>query len=373
MTLVPFVDLKTQTERLRSELTAAFERVLASGSYVLGDEVLAFERSAAARVGARHAIGVSSGTDALVAALVALGIGPGDEVITTPLSFIATAESVRRVGAEVRFVDVDRTTLNIDVAQVEDAVNPRTRAVLVVHLYGRPASLERRSEIAQRRGIALVEDAAQAFGSAFGGRPVGTWGRAGCFSFFPTKLLGALGDAGLVVTDDDELAARIRRLRQHGRDGEGRYTEVGGNFRMDALQAALLSAKLGRVDEWISTRRAHAGAYDEAFLDLPGVELLEDPPGAFWNGMIYTLRVSANHRDALRRHLADTGVETRVYYDPPLHAQPALRASRRSLPESEAAASAVVSLPLYAELEIAQRNAVIDAVRAFFTRGGGRV
>lgn len=367
MMRVPFVDLRAQTRRLHAELTSAFERVLASGVFVLGDEVLDFERTMAARIGARHAIGVSSGTDAILAALLALGIGSGDEVVTTPFSFIATAESVRRVGAEIRFADVERTTLNVDAAKIEDAMTPRTRAILVVHLYGRPASLDLLSEIAARRGVPLVEDAAQAYGSTFGGRSVGSWGRIGCFSFFPTKLLGAMGDAGLVVTDDDDLAARVRRLRQHGRNGEGIYAEVGGNFRIDALQAAVLSAKVGHVDEWMSLRRAHAAAYDEAFRELPSVELLRHPPQTSWNAMIYTVRVPASHREAFRRHLAENGIETRVYYDPPLHLQRALkRVPTQSLPESEAAARAVVSLPLYAELECAQREAVVEAVRGFF-------
>jgi dTDP-4-amino-4,6-dideoxygalactose transaminase len=363
------VDLRAQSLELSTELASAFERVVASGAFVLGSEVLDFERRVAARIGVRHAVGVSSGTDALLAALMAFGVGPGDEVITTPLSFVSTAEAVLRVGATLRFVDVTATSLTLDPELVEAAVTSHTRAIIAVHLYGRTAPMDALSDVADRRGLLLLEDAAQAYGSSFGGQPAGSWGRAGCFSFFPSKLLGAMGDAGLVVTNDDEAAGRLRRLRQHGSDGEGRYGLLGGNFRLDALQAALLSVKMPHVERWITERRAHAVAYDEAFAGIPDLLPMGDCAAEDWNAAVYTLRVREGRRNELRRHLADRGVETRIYYDPPLHLQPvflSLGPGPGTLPASERAAGEVLSLPLYSELRHDDREHVIASVRAFF-------
>lgn len=368
---VPFVDLRPQSLELSVELVSAFQRVLASGAFVLGSEVNDFERRAAARIGVRHAVGVSSGTDALLVALMALGVGAGDEVITTPLSFVSTAEAVLRVGATLRFVDVTPGSLTLDPERVEASVTPRTRAVIPVHLFGRTAAMDAFTETADRLGLLLLEDAAQAYGSSLGTRPAGSWGRAGCFSFFPSKLLGAAGDAGLVVTNDDDLAGRLRRLRQHGSDGEGRYGCVGGNFRIDALQAALLSVKMPHVDRWIAERRIHAIAYDEAFAGTPDVSPMGSADAEGWNAAVYTLRVHRGRRNELRRHLADCGIETRVYYDPPLHLQPVfmkLGPGPGSLPVSERAAGEVLSLPLYPELRRDECDHVITSVRAFFGR-----
>jgi dTDP-4-amino-4,6-dideoxygalactose transaminase len=368
---VPFVDLRAQGRELSTELVSAFERVVASGTFVLGPEVADFERRAASYVGVRHAVGVSSGTDALLIALRALDIGPGDEVITTPLTFVSTAEAVLRVGATLRFVDVDSARLALNPALVEAAITPRSRAIIPVHLYGRPARMDALTEIATRRGLFLLEDAAQAYGSSWKGRAAGAWGQAGCFSFFPTKLLGAAGDAGLVVTNDDQLAGRLRRLRQHGSDGEGRYDALGGNFRIDAVQAALLSAKMPHVERWISERRRHAAAYDEAFRGVPELSRIEGSADESWNGAIYSVRVCGGRRDKLRRYLAERGVETRVYYGIPLHLQPvfgAFGSARESLPESERAALEVLSLPLYPGLGSDERDHVIASVRACFGR-----
>jgi dTDP-4-amino-4,6-dideoxygalactose transaminase len=368
---VPFVDLRAQNLDLSTELVSAFERVLASAAFVLGAEVADFERRAAAHLGVSHAVGVSSGTDALLVALMAFGVGPGDEVITTPLSFVSTAEAVLRVGATLKFVDVTPTALTLDPERVEAAVTARTRAIIPVHLYGRMAPMDVLSDIADRRRLLLLEDAAQAYGSRFGGRSAGSWGRAGCFSFFPSKILGAAGDAGLVVTNDDELAGRLRRLRQHGSEGEGRYGALGGNFRIDALQAALLSAKMRHVERWILERREHTLAYDVAFGGIPALSPVGGSTAEGWNAAIYTLRVREGRRDELRRFLADRGVETRVYYDPPLHLQPVFTPHARgsgTLPVSERAAGEVLSLPLYPELRRDEREHVIATVRAFFGR-----
>lgn len=369
MKQVPFVDLRAQSAQLSKDLSSRIERVLDSGRFILGAEVADFERNAASRLGVRHAVGLSSGTDALVAALLALGVGPGHEVVTTPLSFISTAEAIVRVGAVPRFVDVERSTLSLDPTLVEGALTFRTRAILPVHLYGNPARVGPLADLVVRHGLFVVEDAAQAYGSSLGGRAVGALGHIGCFSFFPSKVFGAAGDAGMAVTDDDALAERLRRLRQHGIDGEGSCAQLGGNFRLDALQAAVLSAKMPHVDRWISLRRAHAAAYDAALRSVAGLGFVEGLSEGSWNGAIYTVRVRDGRRDALRRHLAESGVATRVYYAPPLHLQPALErfAPRQgALPETELASREVLSLPLYPELTPEQRDWVIETVRQFF-------
>jgi dTDP-4-amino-4,6-dideoxygalactose transaminase len=364
------LDLARQHAPLRVELERAFAEVLTSSQFILGAEVDRFERSVAAYLGVQHAIGVSSGTDALLMALMAVGVGPGDEVVTTPFSFFATVESILRVGARPRFVDVDPATLNLDVSLVEEALTDRTRAILPVHLYGNPMQLDGLIRLAESRGIPVIEDAAQAFGSRIGDRATGTRGALGCFSFFPTKILGALGDAGLVVTNDSSLAERCCRLRQHGAEHRGEHLEVGGNFRLDAIQAAVLSAKLPRVDEWIGVRRVHAAAYDAALGGIPGLQMLRRSEG--WNGSVYTVRVLDGRRDALRSELAKRSIETAVYYGQLLHLQPALEhvgPGPGSFPEGCRAVAEALSLPVFAEMAVSQRNQVIDAARAFFGVG----
>lgn len=369
--LVPFVDLRAQTAALGDLLRNAVLRVVGSGAYVLGEEVARFEASAARYLGVQHAIGVSSGSDALVMALTASGIGRGDEVITSPFSFFATAESIVRAGAVPRFVDVDPVTFNLDVNQVEAAIGAGTRAILPVHLYGVPADMQRLDSICRSRGLVLVEDAAQAFGSRVNGRAAGTWGSSGCFSFFPAKVLGALGDGGMVVIDDDAIAARCRRLREHGSERRGEHVELGGNYRLDALQAAALSVKLGALDGWLAARRRHAAAYDAALSKLDGLVMPHRGPMQDWNAAIYTVRVRDGRRDELVGFLRARGIESVVYYSRPLHAQPALAFlghGAGSFPEAERATTEVLSLPLYPEMSDEQRARVIDAVSNFFGR-----
>lgn len=364
---VPFADLARQHEGLGGELEAAALRVLRSGRYVLGPEVERFERLAAELLGARHAIGVTSGTDALQVALMAAGVGRGDEVVTTPFTFFATVEAILRVGATPVLVDVDPASLNVDAERVEDAVSSRTRAIVPVHLFGSASRIDLLAETATRRSLVLVEDAAQAFGATHAGRALGTFGALGCYSFFPAKVLGAAGDAGLVVTADDALAARCRQLRQHGSGRRGEHVEVGGNFRMDAVQAALLAVKIGHVREWVLVRRAHVAAYQAAFRPIAGLSLLPVTEGT--NAAAYTVRVLEGRRDALRAHLDARGVETAIYYPHPVHLQPALAHlgfRRGAFPESECAAAEVLSLPVHAELTAAQRSCVIEAVTTFF-------
>jgi dTDP-4-amino-4,6-dideoxygalactose transaminase len=366
---VPLADLAEQHRRLAPELEAVFGRVLRSSRFILGSEVERFEAAAAKFLDVRHAVGVSSGTDALLVALTAAGVRPGDDVVTTPFTFIATAEAILRLGARPRFADVDPATLSLEAARVAEVVSERTRAIVAVHLYGSVDRIDALQELASRNGVSLIEDAAQAFGSRHAGRAAGTWGSVGCFSFFPAKVLGALGDAGLVVTNDESLASRCRLLRQHGSNGRDEYAELGGNFRLDALQAAVLATKLGYVGEWIRLRRAHALSYDEALGDLPGLELLQR--GDEWNGAIYTMRVRDGRRDALREHLRERGIETALYYARPLHLQPVLERFgfvRGAFPVSERAAEEVLSLPVHAEMSDAQVIHVIEGVRTFFGR-----
>ncbi len=358
---VPFVDLAAEHVQLGDQLAQAFRRVLVSGRYVLGPEVEHFEQALASHTGAAAAVGVSSGTDALLCALLALGIGPGDEVITTPFTFVSTAEAIARVGASPRFVDIDPTSLNIDPAAVRRALTERTRAILAVHLFGRAADLGALGRIADEAGRFLIEDAAQALGATWQGRLVGAQGTIGCFSFFPTKVLGALGDAGAIVCNDAELADRCRRLRQHGAADPDRYTELGGNFRLDALQAALLDVKLAELDAWIGARRSHARAYRERLGDCSLLELPCEDPGAVWS--VYAVRVRNGARDRLAQHLRERGVETKTYYRVPLHLQPLFAPCEALLPEAERAARELLCLPIHPTLSEEQREHVVACIR----------
>jgi dTDP-4-amino-4,6-dideoxygalactose transaminase len=363
-TRVKLVDLEAQHAELMGGIERAMERVVSSSQFILGPEVDRFEQAAASFLGVEHAVGVSSGTDALLVALMALGIGPDDDVITTPFTFFATIEVVLRLGARPRFVDVDPGTMHLDVSRVEAALTSRTRAILPVHLYGTPMDVDALARVADRHGVPIVEDAAQAFGSQSNERAVGTRGIAGCFSFFPTKVLGALGDAGLIATNDGDLAARSRALRQHGAVKRGEHVAVGGNFRLDALQAAVLGAKLPLVPEWIARRRALGDAYDAALDGLSG--LVPVARGEGWNGAVYTLRVRDGRRDALKSHLGAQGIETAIYYERPAHLQPVLGAPMDSLRESERAAAEVLSLPVHQHLASADQETVIEAIKDFY-------
>lgn len=364
---VPLLDLAAQDAIIGRRVRAAVEEVARTQSFILGPTVERFERAAAAYLQVRHAIGTSSGSDALVCALLALGISVGDEVITTPFSFFATVESILRVGATPRFVDIHPLDFNLDAERVAAAISPSTRAILAVHLYGHPAKVERLRAIGETHGVALIEDAAQAFGARWQGKAMGTFGALGCFSFHPAKPLGAWGDAGMVVTDDDGLAERCRRLRSHGSLHKHVHDFVGGNFRLDALQAAVLVAKLEMLDEWLAARAAHARAYSKAFARASLVVPPAVAEGAAPSWALYTVRVKGGQRDALARHLSERGIQTAVHYPVPLHGQPALSAGAPcgELGEVEHAAGEVLSLPLYPELSTSMRQRVIDAVREF--------
>lgn len=364
---VPLYDPLPEVEALWADLQAAAERVLRSGRYVLGEEVEAFEAEVAAFLGVRHAVGLSSGTDALVIALRALGVGPGDEVVTTPFTFFATPEAISLAGATPVFADVDATTYNLDPDRVAAAITPRTRALLVVHLFGRPAPMEALRDLAARRGLALVEDAAQAFGATHEGRAVGAWGDAAAFSFFPSKNLGGFGDGGLLATDDDRVADAARALRAHGARRKYHNEIVGYNARLDALQAALLRVKLPHVRAANAHRRAAAARYDAALADVPGIRPPAPDPGHVYHQ--YTVRAMGPDRDRLRRALAALGVETAVYYPVPCHRLPPYAERPATCPVAEQLARDVLSLPMGPHLTASQQEAVVGVLREALIRG----
>lgn len=374
---VPLFDIKPQNNALATELQAAFARVLASGQFILGPEVQNFERQCANFLGVKHALGVSSGTDAILLALMALGIGPGDEVICPSFTFFATAGCVTRTGATPVFCDVHADTFNLDVADVARRITPRTKAIMPVHLYGQAADMAALNELARKHGIKVIEDACQAVGATQGGKHVGSLSDFGAFSFFPTKNLGAFGDAGLLTTNDDALAQQATLLRNHGAHPKYYHKFVGGNFRLDAVQAALLAVKLPLLDGFARKRTANATRYTEHFAKLPGVgtrlilPTAQAGSGHTWNQ--YTLRLpGAGRREALRDWLAARQIGTEIYYPVPLHAQAcfaSLGQTDADLPVSARLAGEVLSIPIFPELTLAQQDEVIAAVSGFLARG----
>jgi dTDP-4-amino-4,6-dideoxygalactose transaminase len=361
------LDLSTQHEELLPELRRAFERVLASNRFILGEEVAAFEREVTQALDVPFAIGLSSGSDALLAALGACGVGPGDEVVTTSFSFFATAEAIVRLGAKPIFADVDPATLNIDPHGAAALVGPRTKAVLIVHLFGRMAETRALEGACAARGIPIVEDAAQAIGAvASDGRGPGRVGTAAALSFFPSKNLGGFGDGGMLLTSAAEIAARVRAARVHGARGRFVHETIGGNFRLDELQAALLRAKLPRLGAWRRQRLEIARRYHESWAELPLV-LPPTDPGSAWNQFV--VRVPDGRRDALAAHLGARGIETAVFYPTPLHLQPALAGfggRPGDLPAAEQAAREVLAVPIHPELPPAVQARICDAAIEFF-------
>lgn len=344
------LDLRSEVEELWPELQPTIERVIRSGVFIGGPEVEGFEHEAAAYLGVKHAIGLNSGTDALLLALEALGVGQGDEVVTTPFSFFATSEAVLRLGATPVFVDVCDTTLNVDADLLEAAISPRTRAVLPVHIFGLPAEMDKIGATAAAHGVPVVEDCAQAFGARHSGRCVGSIGAAGAFSFYPTKNLGAYGDGGLVTTNDDDLARALRSLRNHGSSPHEKYLHemLGHNSRLDALQAAVLRIKLPRLEAWDARRRERAAAYRSALAAVPqGPDALRLPPDAPEHRYHqFTLRLPATRRELLERGLRERGVAFSRFYPFPLTQQPA-GADFGSAPVAEKACGEVVSVPMH--------------------------
>jgi dTDP-4-amino-4,6-dideoxygalactose transaminase len=369
MIKVPLLDLKAQYAAIRSEVRAAIDRVCESQQFIMGPEVAAFEQSVAEFCGLRFAIGMSSGTDALLAALMALGVGPNDEIITTPYSFFATAGVIARLGARPVFVDIDPGTYNLEASAVSSSITSRTKAIMPVHLFGRCADLDPILKACAERTIYVVEDAAQAIGARDDvARQAGTIGHIGCFSFFPSKNLGAFGDAGMVVTDDEHLAETLRVLRVHGSKPKYYHQMVGGNFRLDALQAAILQVKLPYLAGWTEARRRHADRYRQLFEEMGvphRVSLPEDAPGHIYNQFV----VRCPERDRLRAFLREREVETEVYYPLPLHLQKcfsSLGYRSGDFPHAEAAARESLALPIYPELTEAQQRYVVAQIGEFY-------
>ncbi len=378
---VPLLDLTAQFAPIRADVLAAVTRVCDSQQFILGAEVEALERELAERLDVRHALGVSSGTDALLMALMALNIGPGDEVITPTYSFFATAGCVTRVGAKPVLVDIDPATFCMTADALAKAITPRTKAVIPVHLFGQTVDMDPLLAVARKQGIAVIEDACQAIGARDKGRLLGGLGDIGCFSFFPSKNLGAFGDAGLVTTNNDTLARRMRLLRNHGMEPKYYHAIVGGNFRLDAIQAAVLRVKAPHLPAWTDARRANAARYERLFADtsLTLTPALAAPtprgaltlptarPDAFHIFNQYVIRVG--DRDALRTHLTAAGIGTEIYYPVPFHLQTCfadLGYAPGAFPVAEAAAADSLALPIYGELTEAQQRHVVDAIAAFY-------
>ena len=368
---VPLLDLNAHHAPLRAELLAALARVADSQRFIGGPEVEAFEREAAAALDVSHAIGVSSGTDALLVALMALGIAPGDEVITSTFSFFATAGCIARLGARPVLADIDPKTFTIDPGSIVKAITPQTRAILPVHLFGQSADMSAMLAIADEFRLRVIEDAAQAIGARDHGGAVGGIGDLGCFSFFPSKNLGAFGDAGLVTTNHAGLAARARLLRNHGMEPKYFHRMVGGNFRLDAIQAAVLRVKLPHLPAWTERRRANAARYRALFAaaGLDGRVELPFERDAYHIYNQFVIRVP--DRDGLRRHLEAAGIGTEIYYPVPFHLQECfayLGYKAGDFPAAEAAAGSVLALPIYPELSEAQQAAVVESIRSFYQR-----
>ena len=361
---VPFLNLKLNTQSIWSELRSTVDEVVREAQFILGPHVQTFEASFAAYCGAKHCVGLNNGTTALHMALLAFDIGPGDEVITTPHSWISTSWGIAYTGARPVFVDIDRKSYNLDPSLVEAAITPRTKAVLPVHLYGQAADMTALHEICERHNLVLVEDAAQAHGAQHSGRTAGSIGDAACFSFYPGKNLGAFGEAGAVTTNSDQVARRIRCLRDHAQDGRHNHVEIGYNTRMEGLQGAVLNAKLKHLPTWTQQRRNHASFYLDELKDSPGLTLpaVSDPMSHVWHLFV----VLVNDRDQFRADLERRGVATGIHYPTPIPYQPAFKHlgyRPGQFPVTEDVMSRCVSLPMFPELTIEQRDYVVTAIR----------
>jgi len=362
---VPFVDLKAQYRAIRTEIDAAIQDVVTNTAFALGPAVERFETEFAEFLDVRHVVGTSNGTTAIQLSLLAMDIGPGHEVIVPAHTFIATAEAVSHVGARPILVDVLDDTGNMDPDRLEAAITPRTRAIIPVHLYGYPADLDRIQQVAESRGIPVIEDACQAHGARYGGRRVGSFGTLSCFSFYPGKNLGAYGEGGAVATDDADLAARIRRLRDHGQSRRYHHAEIGYNARLEGIQGAVLAVKLRYLDRWNESRRKHADYYSarlaEAGVRIPTVGDQCEP-------VIHLYVIRLENRDALKSHLEGRGIQVGLHYPIPIHLQPAygqLGHGDGDFPRSEAWARECLSLPMYPELTKDLLDEVIEGVRTF--------
>ena len=357
---IPVLDLSPEIEALYGELMAAIARVVKSGQFIMGPDVRAFEEEVADYLQVKHAIGVNSGTDALVIGLRALDIGPGDEVITTPFSFFATAESISNVGATPVFVDIDERTFNLDPEQIEEAITPNTRAIMPVHLYGNPCDMDRIMHIASKHDLKVIEDAAQSFGARYQGVHTGTIGDVGAYSFFPSKNLGAFGDAGLIATNNDHLAETARMLRTHGAKKKYHNEMLGYNSRLDTIQAAVLRVKLPHVDTWNQQRREAATRYNEHLDGAPGIITPHITEGHVFHQ--YTVRITAGSRDELQVRLKEAGIGTMVYYPVPQDRLPVYDSVHAVCGNSAELASQVLSLPLWPSICLPTQHYVAESL-----------
>jgi dTDP-4-amino-4,6-dideoxygalactose transaminase len=377
---IPVLDLKPQYEQIKSEVQGAINRVLESGQFIMGPDVKLFEQEVAEYVGVKHAIGVNSGTDALVIGLRALGIGEGDEVITTPFSFFATAESISNVGAKPVFADIDPRSFNIDPKEIKAKITPRTKAIMPVHLYGQPAAMAQIMEIAQEYGLKVIEDCAQSFGArywgtcsscgghcqestreALRGKFTGAIGDVGAYSFFPSKNLGAYGDGGMVVTNDDQVAEIARMLRVHGAKKKYHNEVLGYNSRLDTLQASILRVKLPYLEQWNQGRRQVAKTYNELLADVPGIVTPELADGHVFHQ--YTIRVLNGKRDKVQQYLGEHGIGTMVYYPVPQDQLPVYQGQYPKMPVSDLLGTEVLSLPIWPELDYSTLERIRQTIK----------
>ncbi len=361
---IPLMNLSVQYEQLKDDIDRTIEEIALNSRFVLGKETQDFEQAICKYCNVKYAVGVASGTDALILALTALGITKGEEVITTPFTFMATAEAISRVGARPVFVDIDRRTYNIDPAKIEKAITPNTKAIIPVHLYGNPCDMDSVLKIAGEHKLKVIEDAAQAIAATYNNRKIGSFGDAGCLSFFPSKNLGAFGDGGMVLTNEKDIAEKLKLLRVHGTTSKYRHSVIGFNSRLDNLQAAILSIKLRKLDEWTEKRRKIARRYNTALKDISTIPQEQDKGKHVYH--LYAIRVKQEKRDALLSFLNENGVESRVYYPIPLHLQECYKElgyKEGDFPEAESAALETLVLPLFSEIDEDQQKYVIKMVK----------
>jgi dTDP-4-amino-4,6-dideoxygalactose transaminase len=371
--LCDFLDLKAQFATIREEVMLAVTKVMESQFFILGNEVRLFEEEIAAALGAKHAVGCASGTDALILALLAAGIRPGDEVITTPFSFVATAGSIAWIGAKPVFVDIDPETFNIDPDKIASTISPKTRAIMPVHLFGLSTDMDPIVALAKARNLVVVEDAAQAIGARYQNRFVGTIGDFGCFSFFPSKNLGGAGDGGLITTEDFVTDERLRVLRMHGSKQKYHHDVLGTNSRLDALQAAVLRVKLRHLSRWTTGRQERAARYRQLFAEANLSEFIKLPgaPSASYEHVYNQFTIRSKRRDELREHLRLAGIPSEIYYPIALHLQPAFASlgyRAGQFPNSETASAEVLSLPVFPELRDAHQVAIVAAIAGFYSK-----
>jgi dTDP-4-amino-4,6-dideoxygalactose transaminase len=366
---IPIMNIGSQYEQLKDSIDRVMQEIARSSSFVLGKDTEKFENEIAEYCGSKYAIGLNSGTDALILSLTAMGIKKGDEVITTPFTFVASAECVSRTGAKPVFVDIDPGTYNIDPAKIEKAITKNTKAIIPVHLFGNPCDMDAISKIAERHKLKVIEDTAQAIGAVYKGRKAGGIGGAGCFSFFPSKNLGAFGDAGMVTTNDKQLAERIKLLRVHGATSKYRYSIIGFNSRLDNLQAAILSIKLKKLDEWNEGRRKIAARYNEVLKDI--VKVPKEQAGGRHVYHLYVISVDEDKRDGLAEFLNKNGIEARAYYSIPLHLQECykdLGYKQGDFPKAEKAGLGTLALPLFPELNKNEQDLIVQNIKEYLKK-----